>query len=247
MADRNRLRQARWISLTPCLVLLALSCRSDAKSSGVSSSISTSAKFESAHFLCNRVVEGGPGGNRPLVQSEVWMRSDRALITSRSIHVLRLGKGDLFLVRRTIAGWEVRSAACRRADSLRALRRLRLSRRSLSRPGKAEQSGHSRRPPLPQLPMPGRLRWQHEDVLLRDGSSRLPGSRADCLSRSHDRDLYGEVSRGSWLVSGFEVRAARRHRVRADQDRFVGTSLQLCSRAPGQAGVMRRVRRHFLG
>ena len=67
MADRNRRRQARWISLTPWLVLLALSCRSDSTSSGDSSSVSTSAKFESVHFHCYRLVEGGPGGNRPLV------------------------------------------------------------------------------------------------------------------------------------------------------------------------------------
>ena len=92
MADRNRLRVTRWISLAPCLALLALSCRSDATSSGGSSSTSKPAKLESAHFLCSRVVEGGPGGNRPLVQYEIWMRGNRTLITSRSVHILRLGK-----------------------------------------------------------------------------------------------------------------------------------------------------------
>jgi len=92
MTHRKGLGHALWISLSPCLLLIALSCRPEVSSSSDASGVRPSATFQSAHFVCNRAVESGPGGNRPTVHFEVWMRGDRALITSGSVHVLRLGK-----------------------------------------------------------------------------------------------------------------------------------------------------------
>jgi len=89
--SRRRRGWARAISSLPCLVALCLGCHSEAASPG-SSSAARGLSFDSAHFVCTRRVEGGQGGNRPLVQYEVWMKGDRAHIVSGSTHVVRRGK-----------------------------------------------------------------------------------------------------------------------------------------------------------
>jgi len=71
---------------------LAVSCRADSQSGSAAGPSPSSARaFESAHFHCRRTVEGGSVGNRKPAEFEVWMRGDRAHISARSTHVLRLG------------------------------------------------------------------------------------------------------------------------------------------------------------
>ena len=73
--------------------VLAASCRAESSSGSSTGSPPSSARaFESARFHCRRTVEGGRGGNRQPADFDVWMRGDRAHISVRTTHVLRIGK-----------------------------------------------------------------------------------------------------------------------------------------------------------